>query len=80
MLLWTEYELCRSGQDESRLDNPLDGLARREYAMPLLCTSSQNAMMSVYGEVDNSKISDLVCGHGLLEVHCYTGTEKILGS
>ena len=36
MLLWIEYELCRSGQDESRLDNPLDGLARMEYAMPML--------------------------------------------
>ena len=41
---------------------------------------SQNSMVSVYGEVDNSRISDLVCGHGLIEVHCYTGIEKIPGS
>ena len=34
-------------------------------------------MTSVYGEVDNSRISDLVCGHGMIEVHCYTGIEKI---
>ena len=37
-------------------------------------------MASVYGEVDDSRISDLVCGHGLIEVHCYTGIEKIPGS
>ena len=43
-------------------------------------SSSQNTMMSVYGEVDDSRISDLVCGHGLIEVHCYTGIEKIPGS
>ena len=36
-------------------------------------SSSQNTMTSIYGEVDNSRISDLVCGHGLIEVHCYTG-------
>ena len=43
-------------------------------------SSSQNTMTSVYGEVDNSRISDLVCGHGLIEVHSYTGIEKIPGS
>ena len=43
-------------------------------------SGSQNTMTFVYGEVDNSRISDLVCGHGLIEVHCYTGIEKILGS
>ena len=37
-------------------------------------------MTSVYGEVDDSRISDLVCGHGLIEVHCYIGIEKIPGS
>ena len=37
-------------------------------------------MTSVYGEVDDSRISDLVCGHGLIEVHCYKGIEKIPGS
>ena len=36
MPLWTEYELCRSVQDESRLENPLDMLARRECGVPLL--------------------------------------------
>ena len=34
-------------------------------------------MASVYGEVDDSRISDLVCGHGLIKVQCYTGIEKI---
>ena len=50
--------------------------------MQCLCyvSSSQNTMASVYGEVDDSRISDLVCGHGLIEVHCYTGIEKIHGS
>ena len=37
-------------------------------------------MTSIYGEVDDSRISDLVCGHGLIEVYCYTGIEKIHGS
>ena len=41
---------------------------------------SQNTMASVYGEVDDSRIPDLVCGHGLIKVQCYTGIEKILGS
>ena len=40
-------------------------------------SSSQNTMTSVYGEVDNSRISDLVCGHGLKKIHRYTGIEKI---
>ena len=50
--------------------------------MQCLCyvSSSQNTMTSVYGEVDDSRISDLVCGYGLIEAHCYTGIEKILGS
>ena len=43
-------------------------------------SSSQNTMTSVYGEVDDNKILDLVCGHGLIKIHCYTGIEKILGS
>ena len=34
-------------------------------------------MASVYGEVDDSRISDLVCGHGLIKVQCYTGIQKI---
>ena len=34
-------------------------------------------MTSVYGEVDDNKILDLVCGHGLIKIHCYTGIEKI---
>ena len=34
-------------------------------------------MASVYGEVDDSRISDLVCGHGLIKFQCYTGIEKI---
>ena len=37
-------------------------------------------MASVNGEVDDSRIPDLVCGHGLIKVQCYTGIEKILGS
>ena len=77
MPLWTEYELSHSGKDESRLDNPLDGLARREYAMPRYVSSSQNTMTSVYGEVDDSRLLDMVCGHGLIKIHCYTGIEKI---
>ena len=36
MLLWTEYERCRSVQDESRLENPLDLLDHKEYGVPLL--------------------------------------------
>ena len=43
-------------------------------------SGSQNTMASVYGEMDDSRIPDLVCGHGLIEVQCYTGIEKILGS
>ena len=38
---------------------------------------SQDTMASVNGEVDDSRISDLVCGHGLIKIHCYTGIEKI---
>ena len=34
-------------------------------------------MTSVYGEVDDSRLSDMVCGHGLIKIHCYTGIEKI---
>ena len=34
-------------------------------------------MASVYGKVDDSRISNLVCSHGLIKVHCYTGIEKI---
>ena len=37
-------------------------------------------MTSVNGEVNDNRISDLVCGHGLIEVHDYTGIEKIPGS
>ena len=37
-------------------------------------------MASVYGKVDDSRISDLVCSHGLIKVQCYTGMKKILGS
>ena len=37
MPLWTECGLCRFVKDESRLDNPLDVLAHREYGVPLLC-------------------------------------------
>ena len=40
-------------------------------------SSSQNTMASVYGEVDDSRILDLVCSHGLIKVQCYTGIEKI---
>ena len=36
MPLWIEYELCRSVQDESKLENPLDVLAHKEYGVPLL--------------------------------------------
>ena len=39
--------------------------------------SSQNTMASVYGKMDDSRIADLVCGHGLIKVQCYTGIEKI---
>ena len=47
--------------------------------MQCLCyvSSSQNTMASVYGEVDDSRMSDLVCGHGLIKVQCYTGIQKI---
>ena len=40
---------------------------------------SQNTMASVYGEVDDSRIPDLVCSHILIKVQCYTGIEKSLG-
>ena len=40
-------------------------------------SSSQNTMAFVYGEVDDSRILDLACGHGLIKVQCYTGIEKI---
>ena len=40
-------------------------------------SSSQNTMASVYGEVDDCRIPDLVCVHGLIEVQCHTGIEKI---
>ena len=40
-------------------------------------SSSQNTMASIYGEVDDSRIPDLVCGHGLIKVQCYTRIEKI---
>ena len=43
-------------------------------------SSSQNTTTSVNGEVDKSRISDLISGHGLIEVHCYTGIEKITWS
>ena len=43
-------------------------------------SGSQNTMTSIYGEVDDNRISDLVCGHGLIKIHYYTGIEKILGS
>ena len=43
-------------------------------------SGSQNTMASVYGEVDDNRISNLVCGHGLIKVQCYTGIEKIPGS
>ena len=36
MSLWIEYELCRFVQDESKLKNPLDVLAHKEYEVPLL--------------------------------------------
>ena len=36
MPLWIEYKLCRSMKDESRLENPLDVLAHKEYGVPLL--------------------------------------------
>ena len=36
MLIWTGYELCHSGPNESILDTPLDVLAHMEYAVPLL--------------------------------------------
>ena len=36
MSLWIEYELCRSVQDESRFENPLDVLTHKEYGVPLL--------------------------------------------
>ena len=36
-------------------------------------------MASVYGK-DDSRISDLVCSHGLIKVQCYTRIEKIPGS
>ena len=39
-------------------------------------SGTQNTMASVYGEMDDSRIPDLVCGHGLIEVQCYTGIEK----
>ena len=37
-------------------------------------------MSSVYGKMDDCRISDLVCSHGLIEVQCHTGIEKIPGS
>ena len=37
-------------------------------------------MMFVYGEVDDSRIPDVVGSHGLIKVQCYTGIEKIPGS
>ena len=34
-------------------------------------------MTSVYGEVDDSRISDMVCGHRLIKIHCHTGIKEI---
>ena len=36
-------------------------------------------MASVYGEVDDCRIPDLVCSHKLIKVQCYMGMEKSLG-
>ena len=43
-------------------------------------SGSQNTMASIYGKMDDSRIPNLVCGHGLIKVQCYTGIEKIPGS
>ena len=40
-------------------------------------SGTQNTMASVYGEVDDSRIPDLVCSHRLIKVQCYTKIEKI---
>ena len=38
---------------------------------------SQDTMVFVNGEVDDSRIPDLVCSHRLIKVQCYTKIEKI---
>ena len=43
-------------------------------------SGSQNTMTSVYSKMNDSKVVDLVCGHGLIEVQCHVGIEKIHGS
>ena len=37
-------------------------------------------MTSVNGEVDDSRIPDVVCSHRLIKVQCYTRIEEIPGS
>ena len=37
-------------------------------------------MSSIYGKMDDYRITDLVCGHALIEVQCHTGIEKVPGS
>ena len=43
-------------------------------------SGSQNTMAFVYGKMDDCRIPNLVCGHGLIEVECHAGIEKITGS
>ena len=37
-------------------------------------------MASVNGEMDDSRIPDVMCSHGRIKVQCYTGIEEIPGS
>ena len=37
-------------------------------------------MASVNGKMDDSRIPDVMCSHGLIKVQCYTGIEEIPGS
>ena len=66
--------LCRMSPDSIILWTYwLIGNAKCLFYVP----GSQNTMASIYGKMDDSRIPNLVCGHGLIKVQCYTGIEKI---
>ena len=73
----SDLEQCHSVKGESRLKNPLDVLAHRGYGVPLLYVELPKSMSSIYGKMDDCRIVDLVCGHGLIEVQGHSGIEKI---
>ena len=40
-------------------------------------SGSQDTMASVNGEVNDSRIPDMMCSHRLIKVSCYTGIKEI---